>query len=686
MKRTIIILLILSLFSGFSAVAQTYYVENVVELQTDLSARTSPRKDANGKDCALLKINVPSVKGMQFSESVGDIRYSPGEIEVYVPEGTQRVEFSVQNAKTKSAISFSEYGIHVHGKSVYKIVLRAKKTDDVSYGSLFVTANVEGAVVLIDGKPAGQIPVKITGLTEGEHDLCIPNTVGYTCPDQKVFIKKGETSSLSLILVETEFQGLGVDIAQPGGDSSEWYMTRYKTITNNGKVGIADLTGNILVPCEYDYVYPDTQGGGYFIVGFTSKNGIVGREGLYKPGHGLVVDCIYRSFHTDHFSAPWFYASKRVGDKDKYGYVDNDGNEIVPFIFDEGTRYGGSWCSDMIVASYKNDYGRFTGIYDAKGKVIVAPRPVDAQTDFSEGVSVGRYRSDNGNLRYFVMDTTGKEVFLPDGIQAFQDSYGRLGSFRQNFHPVKNPDNKWGFINRKGETIIPFRYDDVHFFGGGYAIVTQNGEKMVINSKGEKLASPTVASKILDRYLLITDGNLFGLMDETGKKRLPIEYEKIDRTSDYYLAAANGEVSIFNSDLQYLFSIPDYMEIDEEKTAEGILVINDYETGTYGVFNENGEVIGDCTFYLHVPPYDSSKYTGDTPDPGYEYYQLSRFLVSEEMIMLIFGDRFGFMDKYGNVTVPVKYTAAFPFEDGVTYVRKQDGEWIKIDKMNNRLE
>lgn len=53
--------------------------------------------------------------------------------------------------------------------------------------------------------------------------------------------------------------------------------------------------------------------------------------------------------------------------------------------------------------------------------------------------------------------------------------------------------------------------------------------------------------------------------------------------------------------------------------------------------------------------------------------------------MLVLGDHFGFMDKTGKVTVPSVYTAALPFEIGLAFVRKQDGEWIKIDKMNNQL-
>ena len=660
----------------FTMSAQVYHVEDVVELKTDLSARTSPRKDAEGKDCALLKVSVPSVKGMQFSESVGDIQYLPGELDVYVPEGTVRVRYSFQGSGQEYTLDFSEYGIGIVGKSVYKVVLKPERAKVASTGSLSITANFDGSIVLIDGKPSGQIPVTVSGLSEGEHIISVPNTKGQTCPDRKVMIKSGELTKVALTLVEKEFMGLGLEVLDDY--DGEGYISRYKTIKNNGKVGIVDLAGIELVPCEFDWIYPDTQGGEFFVVGIANEVGIVNRIGLYKPGQGLVTN-YYRSIRTTHFAAPWFHA--RIIDsenKEKFGYIDNRGREIVPFIFDDGPQYAPEEEPYMIVASYKKGNDLYTGVYDGAGKEVVAPRPVRWQTDFVDGVSAGQYGR-SGFDRYFIMDSRGKETILPEGFLI-----ERSESFQQGLVPVRNEAGKWGYVDKNGKAVIPYRYDSAAEFNLGFAHVSLDGEGYYINTQGDLLAKESMVKGVVPDYLAITDGKALGLMNDKGTICIPVVNERIEVVSDYIAATTDGETSVYNLGADFLFSIPDYIEIDE-RSRDGVMMIIDWETRTYGFLNEKGEILGDCIYSLDPPPFDPDKFTGNTPDPTYEHYQMIKFPISEGMIMLVLGDRFGYMDTTGRVVIPATYSAAFPFENGVAYVRKADGEWIKIDKNNNRL-
>jgi len=46
---------------------------------------------------------------------------------------------------------------------------------------------------------------------------------------------------------------------------------------------------------------------------------------------------------------------------------------------------------------------------------------------------------------------------------------------------------KWGFINEKGETTIPFLYDTVSAFSNGKAYVLQDNTLMVIDTEGNVL-------------------------------------------------------------------------------------------------------------------------------------------------------------------------------------------------------
>ena len=62
-------------------------------------------------------------------------------------------------------------------------------------------------------------------------------------------------------------------------------------------------------------------------------------------------------------------------------------------------------------------------------------------------------------------------------------------------------DGKWGFINQKGEQIIPFLYDDASYFTEGLALVKKGDKYGYINDKNE-----TVLPFIYDDGALFENG------------------------------------------------------------------------------------------------------------------------------------------------------------------------------------
>lgn len=663
---------ILALFPIFFATAwltvsaQNYQVVDIVELQNDLTARTNPRKDAHGKDCALIKANVPSIKKMSFSNCVGDVKYLPGEFDIYIPEGTKSIVFSSADA-SNNIIDFEKFGINVTSKSVYKATIKAVNTSRNKNCSLTISANMEGPIVLVDGIPSGQIPVTIHGLSAGEHVISIPNTLGYSCSDQTVVLKTGESTDLVLSLTPKLYQEIGIEWATPGGDTAGWWQVRTKKIKNNGKEGLTDFAGNILVPCEFDYVFPDWQGEFFHVRSD-------GKEGFYKPGVGLVIDCIYDDIFTNSDTNVKWY---KVRDDEKVGYVDSKGKQVIPLIFTDGTWRDKTWNSSMIVARIDCESNDITGVFDASGHTIVEPRAA-TQCDYYDGVSVGYYESEN-TRRYFIMDTCGNETLLPH--VDFIDGFMTEAMFHDGLLPVRNSSKKWGYINKAGELVIPFMYEYAGSFENGYGYVTFNGSNIYINKCGQKIGdNKTVSWSYAQKYgrksmIKVTDGKLFGMMDEDGEIRIPIKYEDIEY-DPYIEAKRNGEREIFDADANFLFSIPENMHIGHYDKENGILQIFDEESETYGFYNEKGEILSDCIYSMKCPSDDSGII--------YDYESVAG-TVQDGMAMLVIGDRFGFMNNKGQVTVPAIYSAALPFEDGSTFVRKQDGTWIKIDKNNNQI-
>lgn len=150
MKRFIIII-------GLSlchllATGQEIRVEEVREIANDLEARTHPRQDLNGENCALLKIAAPSLEHLVFNGNIiGDTRYNAGVYYVYIPAGTKKIEY-LHNDYLPGSIDFKSYGITIEKSTVYSIIL-LKSDLQQSSSRQFVIINVipEDAIVELDG-------------------------------------------------------------------------------------------------------------------------------------------------------------------------------------------------------------------------------------------------------------------------------------------------------------------------------------------------------------------------------------------------------------------------------------------------------------------------------------------------------------------------------------------------------
>ena len=83
-----------------------------------------------------------------------------------------------------------------------------------------------------------------------------------------------------------------------------------------------------------------------------------------------------------------------------------------------------------------------------------------------------------GNRVGYFTDSKGNIIIDKqfDGVSSFSNG---LAKVKQN--------GKWGFVNTKGEIVIPCVYDDgdVYSFSEGLAKVKQNGKWMIIDSNGQ---------------------------------------------------------------------------------------------------------------------------------------------------------------------------------------------------------
>ena len=146
----------------------------------------------------------------------------------------------------------------------------------------------------------------------------------------------------------------------------------------------------------------------------------------------------------------------------KRGYVDAQGNEVIP------CKYDWAWPFREGLALVELN-GKW-GYIDKQGNTVI-PFKYDWAYSFSEGLAAVEL---NGKWGY--IDKQGNTVI--------HCKYNHVWPFSEGLALVVLK-GKWGFIDKQGNEVIPCKYDDANPFSEGLAWVELNGKKGYINTRGD---------------------------------------------------------------------------------------------------------------------------------------------------------------------------------------------------------
>lgn len=118
---------IVAVFMSLSVYGQGITVKKVAETAY-ITASKYERKDGNGKACAVIKVEVPSLEGLLFDGSIGDTSHSSGVYYVYTSPGITTLPVFSGNEKV-CEIDFSAHGI----KYVYALTAEGYNRMDGSF-------------------------------------------------------------------------------------------------------------------------------------------------------------------------------------------------------------------------------------------------------------------------------------------------------------------------------------------------------------------------------------------------------------------------------------------------------------------------------------------------------------------------------------------------------------------------
>lgn len=206
----------------------------------------------------------------------------------------------------------------------------------------------------------------------------------------------------------------------------------YDLVEKNGKFGLADHNGKIVVPAQYSSVtYKGFEP--YIKVELDGKFGIVDTE------HKVLVPIRYSKLEVFYQRTDVFYVEQQVDGKRKTDIITETGSSILP----AGAQFLGRHGAEIMVTID----GKQALINGESGTYVLKPiyDSVDRQ-EHALRVCL------NGKCGY--IDNETHEVIMP---LIYDDKY----SYFRNGLVILVLNGKAGVIDQKGNIVIPFEYDKI---------------------------------------------------------------------------------------------------------------------------------------------------------------------------------------------------------------------------------
>ena len=207
----------------------------------------------------------------------------------------------------------------------------------------------------------------------------------------------------------------------------------------------------------------------------------------------------------------------KSGFRESWGYLNESGAVAIPGNFTDAAEFR----EGLAAASELDGEGRRRyGFIDAKGEWVIQPQFVLADS-FHEGLAAAAVEDGRGSRLWGYVDRGGRWVIPPQFEEA--------GPFRQGVAGVRTGeswDQGWGFIDSAGRRVTEPCYDQIGEFSNGLAYVIRDRKLGYVNTRGEEVI-PLIyegpcacgmhgANFWADGYTVVKYQGLYGVMDTRG--------------------------------------------------------------------------------------------------------------------------------------------------------------------------
>lgn len=410
--------------------------------------------------------------------------------------------------------------------------------------------------------------------------------------------------------------------------------------------GAVDVTGNVIIPFEYDYLGSLSEG----LMNFQKEK----KMGFLDKNNKIIIPAMYYDFSV--FSEG--LAAVKVSENGKYGYIDKNNTLVIAAEYEDANPFFGGFTS---VAKKK---GYTTGSA-GKGTVTVPGQ-------------------------WIVINKTGKIIQ--------QRSFDRVSPLNAGGLFIIESNGKKGTMNTQGMPILPMEYTDVTIDKNGYTVFKTVDKKKygMMNNVGSIIVAPNydyVSPTTANRFYVIQNGmytvgdvnnNVFVQPDSAngvilGKKRIVYYY-----TNKVKIFDLNGNPQKTFTDLNLksyghsLSETEDSIKLSFDNTVQLINLATNTKInlpfGEAGDFNEEGIFIGKQKLY------DFYDHTGKKLNTE-SYYSVVNFSDGIAALQVSSTSVPHLADKNFNKIKDLYTYFQGPYSEGLAYAHNGQGTMISyLDK------
>ena len=372
-------------------------------------------------------------------------------------------------------------------------------------------------------------------------------------------------------------------------DEAYAFNGRYAIIVRNEGYNFIDKNGLTQLEDDVEYLYFDDETGNLWFV----KDELLG---MMKTNGDIIIEAKYElevSEVSSYALETFTYFSEglaRVAKNGKLGYINEKGNVVIDFTYDDSGHFSEGF------AYYMNAAEKY-GYINKKGDIVINAN-WDYAEDFNQHKQAIVANVDiEFDYTYALIDDEGEQILGGlDDIENHEDLY------------IIIKDNICSIINTKGKTVNEGTYHDYFEVGDFIMLAVLDEEEVataitVFDVKG-KLYYEMTEDEVKGDELsnLFADGDKFYLLliPETGKtlslklksKSFTFEADNVTSVSgDFVIAKRNDEYGVRNFKdvmiVDYLYTYIGYFD-------DGYFLVR--EDGKYGILNSKGKTIAETIY------------------------------------------------------------------------------------------